>query len=238
MKSAKILTLEVVMMVLPFTTISAQGDEAKLSIGTDIVSQYIWRGQKLGSVSLQPTLGVAYKGLSLTAWGSVGLSEPKDTKEFDFTLAYAIGGFNVGVTDYWFDSQGDKYFKYAAHSTAHVFEGNVGYDFGFLNFQWYTNFGGNDGFTRHGHRAYSSYAELSAPFAFLDCNWLVTAGCVPYGTDFYSEATNRFAVTNLSLKAAREFVITEKFKPSLFVAVAANPSTRAAYMLCGITIAP
>lgn len=74
-------------------------DSPELSMGTDIVSRYIWRGQKLGDVSLQPTLGVSYKGLSLTAWGSVGLSEPKDTKEFDLTLAYTVGGFNVGITD-------------------------------------------------------------------------------------------------------------------------------------------
>ena len=108
-------------------------DSPELSMGTDIVSRYIWRGQKLGDVSLQPTLGVSYKGLSLTAWGSVGLSEPKDTKEFDLTLAYTVGGFNVGITDYWFDSAGDKYFVYGAHSTAHTFEANIGYDFGVVH---------------------------------------------------------------------------------------------------------
>lgn len=238
MKDIKLsVAMALAMLALPVAGLRAQ-DAPEVQIGADVVNQYIWRGQKLGEVSLQPTLGVAYKGLSLTAWGSVGLSEPKDTKEFDLTLAYTIGGFNVGVTDYWFDSRGDKYFKYAAHSTAHVFEGNVGYDFGFLSLQWFTNFGGNDGLTRHGHRAYSSYAQVSAPFSALTCEWLATVGCVPYGTDFYSEATNRFAVTNVSLKATKELAITERFKPSVFAGVTANPSSQAAYLLCGITIAP
>ena len=105
------LSAALAMAALP---VAAQ-DAPELSMGTDIVNQYIWRGQKLGEVSLQPTLGVSYKGLSLTAWGSVGLSRPKDTKEFDLTLAYTVGGFNIGITDYWFDTAGDKYFVYGAH---------------------------------------------------------------------------------------------------------------------------
>ena len=70
-----------------------------------------------------------------------------DTKEFDLTLAYTIGGFNIGITDYWFNTGGDepdnRYFKYDAHSTNHVFEANIGYDFGVLSLQWFTNFAGN-----------------------------------------------------------------------------------------------
>ena len=76
-------------------------DKLEATVATDIVSQYIWRGQDLGHVSFQPTLGIAYKGLSLTAWGSVGLTDSHDTKEIDLTLAYNIGGLNIGVTDYW-----------------------------------------------------------------------------------------------------------------------------------------
>ena len=221
-------------MVLP--AVAQDGFETKF--GADIVNQYVWRGQKLGEVGLQPTLGIEYNGLSLTAWGNVGLSRPQDTKEFDLTLAYKAGGFNIGVTDYWFDTDGDKYFLYDAHSTAHTFEANIGYDFGVVNLQWFTNFAGSDGVTRHGHRAYSSYAEVSAPFKAAGCDWTATVGCVPYGTSFYGEAPNRFAVTNVSLKADRELVITEKFKPSVFAGIAANPSSQAAYLLCGITIAP
>ena len=162
-------------------------DTLETSIGTDLVSQYVWRGQDLGGVSVQPTLGLAYKGLSLSAWGSAGLSNPADTREFDLTLAYTIGGFNIGVTDYWFNAGLDplnRYFAYAADCTNHVFEANVGYDFGFASLQWYTNFAGNDGLTPDEKRAYSSYVEVNVPFVLGGVDWTATAGAVPFATDF------------------------------------------------------
>ena len=122
---------------------SREGQGVGLTIGADLVSQYIWRGQNLGDFSLQPTLGVGYKGISLSAWGSVGISNSSDTKELDLILKYEHKGFSVGVTDYWF-SEG-TYFQYHAHKTTHIWEGFVGYDFGFLSATWYTNFAGNDG---------------------------------------------------------------------------------------------
>ncbi len=66
-------------------------DKVEATVQADFVSSYIWRGQDLGDVSLQPTLGVAYKGFSLTAWGNVGLSDNDDTKECDLTLGYRTG---------------------------------------------------------------------------------------------------------------------------------------------------
>ena len=158
-------------------------DEIETTISGDIVSSYIWRGQDLGNVSLQPTLGVGYKGLSLTAWGSVGLTDASDTKEFDLTLAYTIGGLNIGVTDYWLNEGLDpknRYFKYDAHETNHVFEANIGYDFGFASLQWFTNFAGNDGVNKDGKRAYSSYAEVAVPFKLVTVDWTAAAGVVPY----------------------------------------------------------
>ena len=66
-------------------------DKVEASAGADLVSGYIWRGQDLGGVSIQPTLSVSYKGFSLSAWGTTGI-ETEDTKEIDLTLGYATGG--------------------------------------------------------------------------------------------------------------------------------------------------
>ena len=57
-------------------------------------------GQDLGGVSLQPDASIAYKGLSLEAWGSDRVLKrqmPTVTmlKEFDLTLGYSTGGFSV-----------------------------------------------------------------------------------------------------------------------------------------------
>ena len=212
-------------------------DKVEGTIATDVVNQYIWLGQDLGDVRVQPTLGVAYKGVSLTAWGNVGLSDKDDTKEFDLTLAYTTGGFHIGVTDYWFNSPNDKYFEYAAHKTSHVFEGNIGYDFGPVALNWYTNFAGNDGLNKSGDRAYSSYVEATAPFKLASLDWTATVGAVPYATSFYSRA-NGFAVTNLGLKASKDIVITKSFSVPVFAGITANPSSQKAYFICGFTLRP
>ena len=216
---------------------AAAQERIEATVQADVVSRYIWRGQDLGEVSLQPTLGLAYKGLSLTAWGNVGLSDPSDTEEFDLTLAYSTGGFNIGVTDYWFNTPNDRYFSYAAHETSHVFEANIGYDFGPVAVQWYTNFAGNDGVNKSGKRAYSSYFEVSAPFRLAGCDWTAAVGAVPYATTSYSNA-NGFAVTNVSVRATKDVRITKTFSLPLFAGVTANPSTEKAYMVFGFTLRP
>lgn len=220
-------------MIAPMM-MSAQ-DEVETTIGADIVNQYIWRGQELGDVSLQPTLGIAYKGLSLTAWGNIGLSNKDNTKEFDLTAAYATGGFHIGVTDYWFNTPNERYFAYSAHETSHVFEANVGYDFGIASLDWYTNFAGNDGVNKDGKRAYSSYFEANVPFKLAACEWTATIGAVPYATSFYSDA-NGFVVTNIGIKATKDIKVNDHFSIPIFAGITANPSTEKTFFIFGVSL--
>ena len=234
---------KIVMMAMMMATgLSATAqDEIETTLAADVVNQYIWRGQDLGDVSLQPTLGISYKGLSLTAWGSVGLTDPMDTKEFDLTLSYTTGGLNIGITDYWFDAGLDpegRYFKYDAHGTNHVFEANIGYDFGVASVQWYTNFAGNDGLNKDGKRAYSSYAEVVVPFKLSAIDWTATVGAVPFATSFYNGWTSGFAVTNLSLKATKDIKVTDSFSIPVFGQIVGNPCTQNAYLVFGFTLQP
>jgi len=225
------------MIMVASTTAIAQ-DEFETTVSADVVNQYIWRGQDLGDVSLQPTLGISYKGLSISAWGSIGLADATDTKEFDLTLAYTIGGLNIGVTDYWFNNVGpeSRYFKYDAHSTNHLFEANIGYDFGRASIQWFTNFAGNDGTNKDGKRAYSSYFEIVVPFCLKNVEWTATAGAVPFATDSYG--TTGFSVTNLSLRATKDIKVTDTFGIPVFAQVAANPCSQSAYLVFGFTLQP
>ena len=216
--------------LMAFAPAAMAQDKVETSMGADIVSQYYWRGQDLGAISLQPTLGIGYKGLSLTAWGSVGISQTEDTKD-------ETGGFHIGVTDYWFNSPNEKYFAYSAHETSHVFEANVGYDFGPLALNWYTNFAGNDGVNKDGDRAYSSYVEATAPFKLGGCDWEASVGAVPFATSFYGEA-NGFAVTHVGVKATKDLKITDSFSVPVFAQVAANPSTEKAFLVVGFTLQP
>ena len=200
------------------------------ALGVDLVNQYIWRGQDLGDVSLQPTLGISWKGLSLSAWGNVGISDFSDDKELDLTLAYSIKGFNVGITDYWF-SQG-SYFQYKSGKTTHIWEANVGYDFGFLSLQWYTNFAGNDGTNKDSKRAFSSYFELAAPFRLGGLDWSASLGIVPWATTSYN--SNGFCVTNVSLRATKDFVIKEKYHLPVYADLISNPCSGKFYFVFGV----
>ena len=195
-------------------------DKVEASVGADLVSGYIWRGQDLGGVSIQPSLGISYKGLSLGAWGSVGF-ESSDTKEFDLTLGYSTGGFSISVTDYWFNT--------------HVFEAQVGYDFGPLAINWYTNFAGADGVKENGKRAYSSYLALSAPFSLGGLDWTVDVGMVPWETTFYNGYTSGFCVSDISLGAVKEIRVTDSFSVPAFAKVSVNPRTEGAYFTFGLS---
>lgn len=220
-------------LVTSVTTLAQEKVEA--TIGADFVSQYIWRGLDCGNISVQPTLGIGYKGWSLSAWGSVGFKS-EDPKEFDLTASYTTGGLTIGVTDYWFNSPEERYFYYNAHSTSHVFEASVAYDFGLLSAAWYTNFAGNDGLNKKGKRAFSSYFELNAPFKLATCDWTGTLGVVPYATTYYD--TSGFAVTNVALKATKDIKITDSFSVPLFAQVIANPCSQKAYFVFGFTLQP
>lgn len=205
------------------------------TIGADIVSQYIWRGQDLGHVSVQPSLGVSYRGISLSAWGNTGL-ESTDTKEFDLTASYTVSGLSMGINDYWTDDPEGRYFLYNAHRTSHVFEAFASYDFGILSAAWYTIFAGNDGFNPNGKRAYSSYFEANVPFCLTGIDWTATAGVVPFATDYYN--ARGFAVTNLSLKATKEIKVTESFSIPVFGQIIGNPCSQKAYFVFGFTLQP
>ena len=87
MKSVKFRMIAIALLsaAMPFTA-KAQ-DKVEASVGADFVSNYIWRGTDCGGVSIQPSMGVSYKGLSLAAWGSVGIDK-EDAREIDLTLGY------------------------------------------------------------------------------------------------------------------------------------------------------
>ncbi len=201
------------------------------SLNADWVSTYIWRGQNLGGISIQPGLGVEYRGFSLSAWGSSGFDK-EDVKEVDVTLAWGGKGFQVGMTDYWFDN-GPGYFHYASHRTAHVFEAHVGYDFGPVVFGWYTNIAGNDGAGHKGDRAYSSYIELSAPFMLGGLAWNAELGASPWKTSFYS--TTGFSVVNIGLSVAKEFNPAKSCVLKLYAKGICNPRNEKGYLVAGVS---
>lgn len=221
-----------VMLSVAAVSASAQ-DKLTAEVSADVVSSYIWRGQKLGDAAVQPGLSLGYKGFSLGAWGSVPVTNTEDSKEFDLTLSYTTGGLTVGVTDYYISGDGGRYFMYEAHRTLHTFEANVGYDFGILSVNAYVNFAGADGVNKDGDRAYSTYVQVDAPFKLGGLDWNATVGAVPTPTDFYADAHD-FAVTNVSLSATKDVKLSNTFSLPVTLAVTANPSADKCYFTAAI----
>lgn len=226
----KRLTLVAAAIALLMSSQAVAQDKVTVSTGADLVSGYYWRGQDLGGVSIQPTVSVAKNGFSLTAWGSVGFDK-EDTRELDFTAGYATGGLSLAVTDYYFSPA--KYFDYASHSTSHVYEATIGYNFGPLALSWNTNFAGNDYYKKDGKRAYSTYIEASAPFKLGSTDFKAEVGCTPWD-GAYTTRTDKFAVNNIGITAYKELKITDTFSVPAFAKVAVNPETEGAYFVFGL----
>ena len=221
--------------------INAQND-TKVTVGADVVSGYYWRGEDLGGISVQPSLGITKGNFALSAWGNVGLDE-KDMKEFDLTAAYTIGKLNIGITDYSFNKTpgsseaNAKYFSYGAHSaeSSHVFEGNIGYNFGPFSLNWYTNFMGQDYYKKKdGKRAYSSYIEAAAPFTLGGLDMKAEIGCTPWD-GAYTTKTDKLAIVNIGLTAKKTIKVTDSFSFPAFAKIAVNPESQKAYMVFGIS---
>ena len=231
-KGRKMMLLFAVIGLASTSGVKAQ-DKVEASVGADLVSGYIWRGQDLGGASIQPAAGISYKGFSLSAWGSVGF-EGTDTKEFDLTLGYEYGGFGISVTDYWFTSA-DSPARYSDYKNAHTFEVGVGYDFGLLTVNWFTNFAGAVGTNDEGKDAYASYISISAPFKLGGIDWSAEIGATPWANSFYNGYSDGFKVSAISLQASKEIKITDSFSLPLWAQAIWNPTTKGAYFVAGIS---
>lgn len=233
-KSRKTMLFCAIVGLTSASTVKAQ-DKVEASVGADLVSSYIWRGQDLGGVSIQPGASLSYKGLSLSAWGSVGF-DGADAKEFDLTLSYTYGGFSIGVTDYWFDRDSEGLpTRYSNYKDSHTFEVTLGYDFGPLAVNWYTNFAGSVGMNEDGDDAYASYLSVSAPFTLGGIDWSAEVGATPWANDFYNGYSDGFKVSSVSIRASKEIKITDSFSLPLWAQGIWNPTTKGAYFVAGIS---
>ena len=200
-------------ITLPVTSMAQ--DKVEFSAGVDVVSAYLWRGQKLGNANLQTTVAVAYKGFSFTAWSPL-VFDGNDGDEVDLTLAYENKNFSASITDYWLSEIGDE----------HTLEAQVGYDFGFLGVNWYTNL-------YDAEKEYASYISLTAPFSLIGLDWEAEVGATPWGTEYYG--TDKFSVCDLSLGASKEINIGDSFSTTLYAKGTYNPTIKKFYGAVGIS---
>lgn len=226
------IALTSLMMASAATTINAQ-DKAEFSIGADVVSSYVWRGVYQTGVSVQPGMEISYKGFSLGAWGSTDFDL---FKEVDFSLGYSTGGFSATVTDYWWDGQFSRYG--GDYDNSHRLEGTLAYTFCEvfpLTASWSTFFLGEDE-KENGDRAYSTYVELAYPFSIGEIDLLASVGAAPWTSPTWLPTDNTgFQVANISLAAAKEIEVTEKYSIPVFIQLSLNPAMEDIQFIFGIS---
>lgn len=225
---------------------AAMAEGLNVTLKGDLVSSYVWRGMFQTGISVQPTLGIEYKGLSLTAWGStdfdgVSASSRAAAKEVDLTLGYAIPqGPAITITDYWWAGQGaNRYFHYGS-GTDHLWEAGLSYTLPIekfpLSLSWYTIFAGNDK-DADGCQSYSSYFELGYPFSIKAFDFNVNVGMSPYkSASLYG--CDSFAVTNVSLKGTYTVKLSDSFALPLFSQLIFNPRASDAHIVFGVSFIP
>lgn len=218
----------------------AEKEKPELILGTDLVSSYVWRGVYQGAgPSIQPTLGVGYKGLALSAWGSVDFLG--EFKELDFTLSYEIGNFYVSLTDYWWNGEGESFYcdYLDSHSLEVGLEYTISDDFP-LTLGFYSFVAGNmDRDEETGKRNYSAAFTIGYEFELNNGYGLELAAVVsPWASPIWlspAEArTGNVQIAAIQATVSKEIAITEKFKLPVSLSVIGSPATDDAHFVAAI----
>ncbi len=241
------------LLLLP-CSIKADEPDNKLQgyLNADIVSHYMWRGQDLANVSIQPEVGITWKGLTFNLQGTTCYSSDQ-YEEVDINLFYEYKGFNIGLSDYWCENGiNPRYFTFGKYSN-HLDEVHLGYDFGFASLTWNTMIAGND-YKTNGKRAYSSFVELAVPISAFGLDWDFNVGLCPYesagymyeetvtdetgthtgyGIDYYYAKS--FGICMLSVRGTKTLEF-KQFNLPIFAEFHTNPASGNARLLFGISL--
>ncbi|MDQ7786020.1 MAG: hypothetical protein RDU01_00260 [Thermodesulfovibrionales bacterium] len=98
MKSIRILVLAMIITAMAAGSLYAEDIKAEGTVSADVMSNYVWRGQKLSnSWVVQPSVGIAYGVFGANIWASYDSDRPEATSgdtghgemtETDVTLTY------------------------------------------------------------------------------------------------------------------------------------------------------
>ena len=240
--------------------------QAKISMGADVMSRYIWRGSQFGgnSPSLQPSLSIGYGNLTGSAWGAYSLSGSNTGQEFDLSLSYTFlnDALTAGICDYFFpdESSDYQYFNWKKDVTGHVLEASLAFNGTGklpLTFLAAVNFYGADaikvnnnpaspGFNSREGIKYSNYFELGYSFNVQDipCKAFIggTLNQVKKAnnlTGYRGESGyygNGPGIINLGITATQSLPVTEKFTLPISASIITNPQTQKIFFVFGFSL--
>jgi hypothetical protein len=194
-----------------------------VSISSDIVSNYVWRGTKLSSnPSFQPALTFEKSGFTVGLWGSYDFAS--GYAETDPYLSYETPfGLGIGISDYYLSNLALSNFSDTLGS--HALEVNLNYSL--KGFSLSGNYIVNKA-PGVGSVGGDAYVELAYEYK----NLKVFAG----GGNGWYTADNSFQLCNIGLGTSKEIKITENFSLPVFGQFIVNPDKEQMFIVFGISL--
>ena len=220
--------MSAILLLLATTVAYGQDKKWQINAEADLVSSYVWRGMYQSGVSIQPTLSLSAYGITLGSWGSSDFSTP--AKEIDFFLSYETGGFSVDITDYWYRSEGESFFK---ERGSHSLEAGLAYTFSEkfpLSLGMNTMFWGDEDKKENGKQQYSTYLTASYSFAVKGIDCETGIGISPW-KGLYSEKLN---VASITMRATKNLKLSGKYALPVFAELILSPAQDNAYLVFGL----
>lgn len=210
-------------------TWGAKLHESPFSISLSAQTKYMWRGMEMqveeAAPVLFPSVGFSAKGFYAYFMGGYALNGKY--AEVDFGASYTWKWLTIGFNDYYYptvDNVEDNYYNYKSHQTGHWLEGvitiapeKIPASLTVSNF-----FAGADK-NLDGKQAYSTYAELSTWYDFLN-NHRLSATCgMAFNKSCYNGYAQNFGVCNIELKYTYNITFKNGSTLPLSCAYIANP---------------
>lgn len=216
------------------TVVKRNGFGAKLRqsnfhLGADFQSKYVWRGMEMMTEDAAPVIfpSVSYQNKGWYAYVMGGYAFNGKYSEVDLGLSYTYKWFTIGINDYYYPTTTtaeDNYFHFKNKTTGHWFEGvitiapeKIPVSLTISNF-----FAGADK-RNSGKQAYSTYAELSGHYDFLDDHQLALTVGAAFNKSCYNGYEHDFSVCNIELKYTYNVQFHRGFTLPLSAAYILNP---------------
>jgi len=196
---------------------AAEGD-LRLSVGGDVVSDYIYRGQERNEDgAIQPWFGLNYDAFKVKIWTSMDIDEEPNDAQWEFTELRLTGSYGIPIGGYSLDV-GAIYYDYPNTETESTFEvfGTFTFDGVLLTpyVSLYYDLDEIDGFYL---KAGGSYGQKLETF-----EWLVGAS-LGVGSEDYNEGyfgVDEFALNDLTVDFTVTVPFSDQFSAKAFVIAA------------------
>ncbi|MCX7797537.1 MAG: hypothetical protein N2249_02800 [Melioribacter sp.] len=229
-----------ILLVLLFSVSSIFSQS--ISVNTDFVSRYIWRGIDLGGnvPSIQPNIKFNAGNFTLGFWGAYPIVKNAALSEIDIYASYAIslqsaGSISLGFTDYINPDNGIKFFNFSNYDSedgpgAHNLEINL-------------NYNGPESFPIslsanifvHNIPNNPIYFQLGYSTSISGVALNIFAGVTPGDENKYY-LTDKFDIINLGFTVSKTITITNEFSLPIFGSIILNPSQESIFYVVGISL--